>query len=95
MKLKDLIQSLRDRLPSWKRTLKVFTITIKMVLVCAICWTVYYSYTSGYEAGRRVGQCEIGCWMQEGQLDSVDDEGICWCVPLIEEEVFLSPVPKI
>ncbi len=95
MKLKNLIQNLRNRLPSWSRVLKVLSITIRLALLGALCWAVYHAYISGYEKGRRVGQCEAGCLIMDGQLDSVDDEGICWCVPIENEEVFIAPVPEI
>ncbi len=48
--------------------------------LAGLVYGLYHYYGYAYEEGRRVGQCETGCWVMQGEYDYVSESGACVCV---------------
>ena len=48
--------------------------------LAGLVYGLYHYYGYAYEEGRRVGQCETGCWVMQGEYDYVSENGACVCV---------------
>jgi hypothetical protein len=56
-------------------------------MVCGL----YYYHMHAFEQGRRIGQCETGCWVMQGEFDRISDNGACVCVG--DSFLFQQPEP--
>ena len=83
--LKRAVQSVRDLVSDKWRLLAL------MVGLAGLVYGLYHYYTHAYEQGRRVGQCETGCWVMQGEFDRISDSGACVCVG--DSFIFQQPEP--
>jgi len=78
-RLKTFLKRVHSRLPSRTSVKKYTKKALKILLVSLIVSLgLYLSHTWAFEEGRRLGQCEIGCWTWGSSLQEIRD-GNCVC----------------